>query len=233
MNMTLSTEERLERVDREVVDLQRGFVEAISQLQETPEVDRSFEDRWRIIAERLRNLRTGLEADDFDKEQVAELATILLDIRDIIDRVNASGGRDLDAFDQLLVLLERIRHTVRDALDEHVTGSRRDVGLVLSDIDRWMPNTTRQAIAELLAVDRRTLPRWRGKTTVPSRRAQTVAQLVAILRHNWTEDGILAWFHRPRRDLSGRSPLAVLGDRDFDEDALIAAARAGRSQYAS
>lgn len=233
MSMALSTEERLERVDREVVSLQKGFVDAVAQLQRSPEVDGSFDERWRSIADRLRNLRSGLEVEDFDKEQVGELAGILLDIRDIIDEVNAAGGRDLDAFDRLLVLLERIRHTVRDALDEHVAGSRRDLGLVMSDIDRWMPTTTRQEIAELFDVDRRTLPRWRGKTTQPSRRVQTVAQLIAILRHNWTEEGIVAWFHRPRRDLAGRAPLALLADPNFDEDALIAAARAGRSQYAS
>jgi hypothetical protein len=232
MDLTLSTEERLERVDREVVSLQEGFVEAVAQLQKSPEVDGSFDERWQSISDRLRNLRTGLDVEDFDKEQVGELAGILLDIRDSIDAINEVGGRNLDVFDQLLVLLERIRHTVRDALDEHVAGSRRDLGLVVSDVDRWMPNTTRQEIAELFGVDRRTLPRWRGKATQPSRRVQTVAQLIAILRHNWTEEGIVAWFHRPRRDLDGRAPLAVLADPDFDEDVLISAARAGRSQYA-
>jgi hypothetical protein len=62
---------------------------------------------------------------------------------------------------------------------------------------------------------------------------QTVGQLISILRHNWTEEGVVAWFHRPRRDLGGRPPLAVLSSESFDEDILLSAARAGRSQYAT
>jgi hypothetical protein len=58
------------------------------------------------------------------------------------------------------------------------------------------------------------------------------ARLVAILRHNWDEQGIVAWFDRPRRDLGGRRPATVLLDPNY-EDELISAARAGRSQYAS
>jgi hypothetical protein len=231
VTMALSVEERLERVDREVVDLQRGFVEAVTQLQQAPEVDGSFHERWLAIADRLRKLRTELEPGDYDKDQLTELYNTLLDIRDLVDHID--GERDMEAFDQLLVHLERIRHVVRDALDEHVSGGTRDVGLVMQDLDRWLPNTPRQALAELLGVDRRTLPRWAGRASAPSRRVQTVARLVAILRHNWTEEGIVAWFHRPRRDLAGRMPLAVLDNANFDEEALLAAARAGRSQYAS
>lgn len=231
MTIALPTEERLKRVDREVVDLQRGFVEAVAQLQQAPEVDDSFEERWASIAGRLRNIRTELEFGDYDKDQLTELFNALLDIRDLVDRVD--GERDMETFDQLLVHLERIRHVVRDALDEHVTGGARDVGLLMQDLDRWLPGTPRHALAELMGVDRRTLPRWAGRTGTPPRRVQTVARLVAILRHNWTEEGIVAWFHRPRRDLGGRTPLAVLGDANFDEEALLAAARAGRSQDAS
>lgn len=231
MTIALPTEERLKRVDREVADLQRGFVEAVTQLQQAPEVDASFEERWESIARRLKNIRTELEPRDYDKEQLTELYNTLLDIRDLVDRID--GERDMEAFDQLLVHLERIRHVVRDALDEHVTGCTRDVGLVMQDLDRWLPSIPRHALADLMGVDRRTLPRWAGKTGTPSRRVQTVARLIAILRHNWTEEGIVAWFHRPRRDLGGRTPLALLEDANFDEEALLAAARAGRSQYAS
>lgn len=227
----LSTEERLRQVDRELVALQRSFVEAAAQLMEAPEVDGAFDERWNRTGERLHQLRTELRPEDFDKDQVVEIFTTLLDVSDIVQR--AQGTRDMEAFDQLLVQLERIRHVVRDALDEHVTGASADVGLVMADLDRWLPNTSREALAELVDVDRRTLARWVGKTTRPSRRLRTVARLVAILRHNWTEEGVVAWFHRPRRDLQGRTPLALLSDPAFDEDTLIAMARAGRSQDAS
>jgi hypothetical protein len=231
MNLAVPTEERLKQVDREVVDLQRGFVAAVAHLRDAPEVDGTFDERWQRIAERLRNLRRELLPADFDKDQLAELYETLLDIRDLVDRID--GARDMEAFDQLLVGLERIRHVVRDALDEHVTGAGADVGLVMQDFDRWLPNTPRHALAELVGVDRRTLSRWVGQASAPSRRVQIVARLVAILRHNWTEEGVVAWFHRPRRDLGGRTPLALLEARNFDEEALLAAARAGRSQYAA
>ena len=234
MVMTLSTEERLEEVDRRVVAVKEGFVDAISRLQESLEVDETFEARWREIADRIKELRHGLQPQDFDKEQVATLGGILLDMRDSIDAVNAAPHfQNLEAFDALLVDLERIRHVVRDALDEYVAGSRQDVGLLIRDIDEWLSNTPRQAVAELAGVDRRTVTRWAGRSSPPTRRMQMVGQLISILRHNWTEEGIVAWFHRPRRDLGGRTPLAVLSSENFDEDMLLSAARAGRSQYAS
>jgi hypothetical protein len=43
---------------------------------------------------------------------------------------------------------------------------------------------------------------------------------------------IVAWFYRPRRDLDGRKPIALLDDPNEDY-ALISAARSSRSQYAS
>ena len=231
MTMALSPEERLERADREVASVQRLFMDAVAQLQGAPEIDGTFDERWEGVAARLRGLRAALEVEDFDKQQLAELSNALLDIRDALDRIDES--RDMDAFDALLVQLERIRHVVRDALDEHVSGVRDDIGLVMADLDRWLPHVSRQELAEIAGVDRRTLSRWATKTGPPSRRLRLVARLVAILRHSWTEDGVVAWFHRPRRDLDERTPLTALGDRSVDEEALLDAARAGRSQYAT
>ena len=228
MAATLTTGERLQQLDRDVEALKDGFVEAVAELQQAPEVDESFEERWQAISDRLRGLSTELQPQDYDKEQLAELFKTLLGIRDLLDQ-----GRDLDTLDHLLVSIERIRHVVRDALDEHVCGGARDVGLLAGDLERWLPGIPKRDVAELLAVDRRTLTRWADKVGTPTRRAQTVTRLVAILRHNWTPEGIIAWFHRPRRDLNGRRPLQVLSEKNFDEDALLSAARAGRSQYAS
>jgi hypothetical protein len=227
--MTLTTEQHLERVDREVEDLKRGFVDAVAQLQQTPEVDTTFEERWERISGRLRHLRAELRPEDFDKAQLSELWWTVLDIPDLLDK-----GHDLEACDELLIRIERIRHVVRDALDEHVNGITGSTAAVMEELNRWLPTTPRHDVADLLGVDRRTLPRWEQQPDrPPSRRLQVVAQLVAILRHSWTEEGIIAWFHRARRDFAGRTPLELLGDDKFDESALIAAARAGRSQYAS
>lgn len=230
MAHTLTSGERLERFDQELEDVKRTFVEAIEQLQDEPEVDESFADRLRALAARLNNLRTDLEPADYDKEQLVALFRALFRIRDAVDE--ADGEPDLNTCDELLIDLERIRHVVRDALDEHVTGVRQDRGLVIEDLKGWLPNTPLTKLAELIDVDPRTLRRWSGQTGPPQRRLRIVARLVAILRHNWTEEGVLVWFDRPRRDLEGRRPRALLDDPNMDE-ALIMSARSGRSQYAS
>jgi uncharacterized protein (DUF2384 family) len=230
MTAQLTYEERLGRIDREVGELQQGFIEAVEHLRRAPEADGSFEDRWERIAQRMKDLREDIKPEDFDKEQLATLAGTLLDIRDQLDRDGAQGN--LDVCDQLMILLERIRHVVRDALDEHVSGVAEDVGMVMAELDRWLPDVPDQAIAKMIGVDRRTLSRWRGQAGQPRRNVRVFARLVAILRHNWDEEGIIAWFGRPRRELDGRRPVALLDDPNA-EDALISAARSGRSQYAS
>ena len=132
-----------------------------------------------------------------------------------------------------MIRLERIRHVVRDALDEHVNGAADDAGLVMGDIDRALPNVSDRTIAALIGVDRRTLSRWRNSHgTRPKRTLRVFARLVAILRHGWDEEGIVAWFYRPRHDLGGRKPATLLDEPNSEEE-LVAAARSGRSQYAT
>jgi uncharacterized protein (DUF2384 family) len=41
---------------------------------------------------------------------------------------------------------------------------------------------------------------------------------------------VIAWFHRPRRDLDGRTPISLL-DEAGSEHVLLSAARSGRNQY--
>lgn len=230
MPAQLTYEERLGKLDQSLEDLQRGFIEAVERVRQAPGADDSHEQRWQEIASRLKGLRYGIEAEDYDKEQLVTLATTLLDIRDQLDREDASWN--LDVCDQLMVMLERIRHIVRDALDEHVTGVSGDVGIVMGDLDRWLPRISDQTIAHFIGVDRRTLSRWRGQTGRPQRNLRVFARLIAILRHNWDEEGIIAWFDRPRRDLAGRRPATLIGDPNAESE-LINAARSGRNQYAS
>jgi hypothetical protein len=230
MAVDLTYEERLEKLDREVSALQHTFVEAVEEVRR--ETDHSFDARWIETEGRLKNLRGAIRPEDYDKSQFATLATAMLDIRDQLDRLDRKEDDKLDVCDSLMILLEQTRHIVRDALDEHVTGVADDVGLVMHDLGEWLPNTPDRTIADLIDVDRRTLSRWRGQGGEPRRSLRIFARLVAILRHNWDEQGIVAWFDRPRRDLGGRRPATVLLDPNC-EDELISAARAGRSQYAS
>jgi hypothetical protein len=232
MSTQLTAEQRLEQADRRLDDLKRGLVEAVEHMQQAPEVDGAWAERWREVSDRLRNLRAELEPDDFDREQVVLLLDTLLQIRELLDREGAL--EDLDVLDRLLIRLERIRHVVRDALDEHVSGIASDTGLVLGEVERWLPGIPDRVIAGLLGVDRRTLSRWKhlsGSDRPPRRGLRVFARLVAILRHSWDEEGIIAWFQRPRRDLGGRRPAALLNDPSA-ESLLLSAARSGRNQYA-
>lgn len=210
-----------------LAELKEGLVEAAARLEAAPEVDASFEERWRGLADRLREVRAGLRVEDYDRDQAALLFATLFDIRDLLD-----GPRDLDTVDRLLLAVERVRHVIRDALDERVDGEG-DTAAVVAGLDRRLAGVTRDDLAGIVGVDRRTLSRWRASAAPPGARLRLVARLVAILEHSWTPAGIVAWFHRPRRDLGGRTPLAVLSRRNPDEEALVSAARAGRSMYAT
>lgn len=228
MSSTLTLDERLRQLDREVGELRDAFLEAATQLERAPEVDSSFRERWTTIGRRVREVKEDLKPADFDADQAFSAMESLFDIRDLLAETPS-----LDTIDRLLVETERVRQVIRDALDERVAGPEGSVDLVVGELTRSLPSVRRDAIAELVGVDRRTLTRWRTQTRPPSGRLRMVARLVAILRHNWTEEGITAWFHRPRRDLGGRTPLALLAESPIDEQALISAACAGRAMYAS
>ena len=229
MTATLTPEERLGHADEELLDLKNGFVKAIAQLQEHPDVDNSFHERLEVIVERLGALREQLRPEDLDKAQVIEFHTALWEINGLLREKEASY--DLDVIDQLLIAIERVRHVIRDALDEHVVGLPNDAGLVIEELKKWLPNTSNETIAHLVGVNRKTLSRWTKERRTPARRLQLVAHLVAILRHNWTEEGILFWFERPRRGLNGKKPVTLL-ENPGSEDLLLSEARAGRSQDA-
>lgn len=230
MTGTLTPIERLGHADQELQDLKDGFVEAIGQLQRAPEVDSSFHDRLEVVADRLRQLRRGLRLEDLDKNQINEFHSALWEISDLI--VEQGDEYDLDVIDQLLVSIERVRHVIRDALDEHVAGIPDDAGLAIQELKGWLPNTSNETLGRLIGVDRRTLSRWTKAHRTASRRLQLVARLVAVLRHNWTGEGVVAWFDRPRERLNGRKPISLLDDPGAEE-LLLAEARSGRSQDAT
>jgi uncharacterized protein (DUF2384 family) len=226
---TLTPEQRLGHADEELLDLKNGFVEAVSQLQEHAEIDNSFQERLETISERLGALREALRPEDLDKAQLIEFHGTLWDINKLLTEKKTSY--DLDVIDLLLVAIERVRHVIRDALDEHVVGLPTDAGLVVAELKKWLPTTSNETIARLVGVNRRTLSRWTKEHRPPPRQLQLVAHLVAILRHNWTEEGIVSWFDRPRRGLEGRKPGALLED-PAAEERLLSEARGGRSQDA-
>lgn len=237
MNAVLTPEEMLRKVDETVEQvkqdfleaIEHGFVKAVEELAQSEEVDFAFETRLKAISQRLRALPDELEPSVFELGELHELHTTLHRIRDLMQALEEEEDR-LDTLDELLIRIEVIRHIVRDAIDEHATGISNDAGRVLEQLGEWLPTTPQRELGRLVAVNRRTLARWAIQTGPPQRRLQLVAQLVAILRHSWTEQGMLAWFDRPNRELADRKPITVLDDPALERD-LLMAARATRSQY--
>jgi hypothetical protein len=141
------------------------------------------------------------------------------------------SARPLDLADRALMETEAIRHVVRDLLDGG-TPLGMTTRQAVEQIEAWLPRLGVADLARLLAVDRRSIPRLRQTTAVPSRRLLMAWKLIALLRRSWTDEGVAAWFSRPRSALGGRIPLDVLDDVAYEQQ-LIGLARRGRTQRAS
>lgn len=217
---------RLREIDSEVEDVKRSFEAALDQIAERSDLDESPQKRLADVGRRLSALKPSLEAADLSLEQRATLYSALVDVNAALN----SEGEDLDAFEAILIGIERVRHVIRDALDEFVGGAEADRRRLLEEIERSLGGVRQADIAGLLAVDPRTIRRWSAEPGEPTHRLALVAGLVAVLRHAWTPKGILAWFHRNRRDLQGRPPIELL-DEPGSERALLSAARSSRNQY--
>lgn len=217
---------RLLEIDTEVEEVKAAFEEAIAEVASRPDLDGSVEKRLRDVGTRLTDLKPQLEAADLSVEQRAILYSALVDIN---TAMGAPPG-NLDRFEAALIGIERVRHVIRDALDEFVGGASADRRRLVQELEDLLPGVRQSDVAELLAVDPRTIRRWSADAGDPSHRLQLVARLVAILQHAWTPKGILAWFHRARRDLGNRAPIDLLDDPGSERE-LIAAARSSRNQY--
>lgn len=219
---------RLLEIDTEVESVKAAFEAAVAEVADHPEIDGSAEKRLAEVERRLVDLKPQLEATDLSYEQKATLYSALVDVN---TAMNAAPD-DLDRFEAALIGIERVRHVIRDALDEFVGGASADRRRLLHELQKSLPGVTQVELAELLAVDPRTIRRWNAEPGDAEHRLQLVAHLVAVLRHAWTPKGVLAWFRRPRRDLGERRPLDLLED-PAAERALLMAARSSRNQYAT
>jgi len=176
---------------------------------------------------RIAELDDDLHVVDFDPEWVAEFRGLLLDI------VRATQTKEpLDAYDKLLLNTEAIRHLLRDAVDGHVRGGEDNVGTMVEQLTQWLPRVSQAELAQLMGISTRQFQRWAASSAAPSRRAQLVARLIAVLRRSWTPEGVVAWFYRARPSLNGQAPVDVLGDPAY-EQALLLAVRQGRAQHGS
>lgn len=185
------------------------------------------------FAEMMRRRVTRLSRDlgplAFDPEALAEIRGVIIDG---IEQLDADGGRTerIDVLDDLLIRGEKIRHVLRDALDADRGGDPRDAQALSGSLGEWLPRVPQREIAELAGISLRQLQRWLKDGGEAPRRLQLVARLVVLLRKAWTPEGVVAWFHRPRRDLDGRRPIDLLDDPGA-EHALARAVRQGRAQH--
>jgi DNA-binding transcriptional MerR regulator len=223
-----SRRRRLLDIDTEVEGVKEAFEAALAEVTSHPEIDGSVRKRLAEVARRLADLKPQLEAADLSLEQRATMYSALVDVN---TAMNAADD-DLNRFEAALIGIERVRHVIRDALDEFVGGTEADRRRLIDELERSLPSVRQADIAELLNVDPRTVRRWSSQAGEPDHRLQLVAHLVAVLKHAWTAKGVLAWFHRPRRDLEGKAPIDLLDD-PAAEHALLSAARSSRNQYAT
>ncbi|MGI8729238.1 MAG: hypothetical protein ACR2LK_04510 [Solirubrobacteraceae bacterium] len=167
-------------------------------------------------------MHVDAEARDEIRRRLVEMLTLKPD----------EGGL-LDLADRALIEMEAVRHVVRDLLDEQPPVALRDEGATIRTLEQWLPALTVGQLSELTGVSVRQLQRRRRDGGgVTSARLQLVAMLVAILRHAWTDRGVLAWFAKPHPELDGQAPLDLLDDAGCERDLLLLA-RTGRVQGAS
>jgi uncharacterized protein (DUF2384 family) len=230
MTTTHSPEaERLQALDTELLQWKEHILGGVEQIRDS-KVDQSFGARFAETQNRLLALNETLHTEDFDPEALAEIRDIILKWIAAVNDFDES--RPLDTVDSYLIHAEAIRHLVRDALDAHVEGADRDAQTVVAQLLAWLPNTTQAEIARLVGISNRQFHRWKTSGGRPPRRLTLVARLVALLHRAWTEEGVIAWFHRPRPELDGKTPLDVLDDPAY-ERLLLTAVRQGRAQHGS
>jgi hypothetical protein len=221
--------ERLQRLEDAIEDWKRRLIDEIPGAA-AGGIDRAYQERFKQTVHRLVQLNDQLHPEDFDPEALAELRGLLLSMVGAAEGFDAE--RPLDSLDDFLVQAEALRHIVRDAIDGHVSGPEDDAQAVITRLQTWLPQMSQKQLAELVGRSPRTLQRWASTGGTPTRRLRLVGRLVALLRRGWTEDGVVAWFNRPRREFRGRAPIDLLDDVAY-EPSLMIAARQGRAQHGS
>ena len=230
MDSTASPEQaRLQHLEDVIEDWKRRLIDEIP-VAEAGEIDRAYHERFKQTVHRLLLLNDELHPEDFDPEALAELRGILLNTVRAAESFDPE--RPLDSLDGFLVQAEALRHIVRDALDGRVAGAEDDAGTVVARLQTWLPQIRQKQLAELVGRSPRTVQRWAAIGGRPTRRLRLVGRLVALLRRAWTEEGVLAWFYRPRREFRGRAPIEVIDDVEYERP-LMVAARQGRAQHGS
>jgi hypothetical protein len=189
-------------------------------------IDLEQAKRW---VETARRWAVRLQADPPPVLDQAALAKIRKIILEGIEQQKKLEERPLDMLDDLIVRAEAVRHVLRDVLDGDVGVDDTDAKAVLERLIQWLPGVPQKELALLAGRSPRQVQRWLKEGGVAPHRLRLAARVIALLRHGWTPQGVIAWFMRPRRDLGGQAPIHVLDDPFFERD-LVESARRGRAQ---
>jgi hypothetical protein len=201
---------------------------ALEAAAEADAIDRDVVDRLRDTAQQAAarvsdNLPVHIDAETRDeiRRRLLDMVTMRMD----------DGGL-LDLADRALIEAEAVRHVVRDLLDEQPPVALRNEGATIRMLEEWLPGLTVAQLSQLTGVSIRQLQRRRrdggGES---SSRLQLAARLVAILRHAWTDRGVLAWFEKAHPELDGSTAIELMDVPERERD-LLMLARAGRVQGA-
>jgi hypothetical protein len=220
--------ERLQALDSEL-ERWKEHILSVGEIRDS-KVDQAYGKRFAETETRLLALNEQLHPEDFDPAALAEFRDIML--KWIAAAHEFDEDRPLDTVDTYLIHAEAMRHVVRDALDVHVEGADDDAQAVVAQLRTWLPATTQAELARLVGISDRQFHRWKKTGGKPPRRLTLVARLVALLRRSWTEEGVVAWFHRSRSELDGKTPFEVLDDAGY-EPSLMTAVRQGRAGHGS
>lgn len=230
--MTATLDEQQRTSLRDADDRLARWQESLEHAAEQGAIDDEQRARLRsTLRELVRSLNDGV-APLVDPEGASE-------IRDRLVRLVTldpdDGDGPLDLADQALMEAEAVRHIVRDLLDGAPPAGLTTAAAV-EQIEAWLPRLGVTDLARLLGVDRRTIPRIRRGDGPPEARLLVLWRLVALLRHSWTDEGVIAWFERPRLALGGQTPAQLLDRMTTEpelERTLIDLARRGRTQRAA
>jgi len=140
----------------------------------------------------------------------------LLFYRALTDAQAAIAARDRRG---ARIALQRVQDALAQIVANNPVRDGRDANEVASWLAETLADVSRQRIADVLGVDRRTFTRWVSEpATRPAdedaRKLRTFARTIVLLLRGLTAAGAVRWFELPNRELDGNTPARELAGYD-------------------